>query len=483
MELIRDIYEILELWFTADIDDVYSKPLIVEGVRQVGKTTTINNFLNSKNVECVSIDLSNYTEIHEVINSLNVDKIIDYIKLTYNINTEKLIIFFDEAQTCLKLIQVLKYFREKYPHIKIIVSGSLLSLKINNTNIMYPTGKVNIIEMLPLSFEEFVNNINPSINLKIKECLEKCDVKNFNLVYKEYLKKMYNEYLIVGGMPESVKNYINELNKKSSNNFVKSLITINSIKNSYKNDIKNHFGNENDQQKANAIFDSIHTQMNKENKRFFLSEIPLENRNNDNNKFRNFKFIFWKLFISKMVNYIYFLSDFKIPFNNFVEQTKFKLYYSDVSLYTSTYKIDLNDINFNTPQWNVIKGGVIENFAFNQLKYYLTEINIIDLQLYTYSKNNKNENLEIDFLMYKNDLQPIVIEVKSSTNSKSKSFDKLRNNFTDYNYIKFFDCDLIVGDQYLMIPIYLIGYFTKYIINSNNNNLYEKYKLKVAINK
>lgn len=480
MELKRNINNILNEWYTSNKSDWFSKPLIIEGARQIGKTTTILNFLKSKKNKFAHIDMSVNTNIYQVIKSLDIDLLIDYIKKNYDYDQNKPCIFFDEAQKCLEIIQLLKYFRERYPEIKIIVTGSLLSFKLSDyRNIMFPTGKVNTIHMYPLTFEEFIINVYSDIQDNIVKIIKQCDFQKFNLIYKEELTKIYYEYLIIGGMPESVVNYIESINdKKIDNKFFGSTRNIKQIVTNYLSDIENHFDNPNERKKSLAIFNSIHKQINKENKRFVLNEIEMENRENKNNKFRDFKIAFWKLMLSRMVNYIYYLSEFKMPFNNFDDESRFKIYYSDVGFYTSIYDIDVDDIIFNKPKWTLIKGGVVENFVYNELKYN-SDVTFIDsFNMFTYSKNNKEENIELDFIFDARQLQPFVVEVKSSKNTKSISFDKVRKTNYDINFIKASLKDFNNNGSYLEIPIYLIGYFHKYVINSYDKDMYDKYELK-----
>lgn len=478
MFLKRKINNLLQKWVLAKESESLSKPIMLEGARQVGKTTTILNFFKSNKHDCIYLDLSKQQEVCEIIKTFNLDVLFNYLKDNYNFIYGKTFLFFDESQHCLEIVQAMKYFRELHPKVKLIVTGSLLSLKLSDNSyqnkIMFPTGKIITIELNPLTFEEFVINVNESLNNNVIKYLQEYKIQEFNLLYKDKLLDLYYDYLIVGGMPEAVVEYFE--NKKIISNITNNHNKL--LKDNYKNDIKEHFKNEAEKIKALSVFDSIHKQINKENKRFLIRELDIDNKNNNNNRLRDFKVVFWKLILSRMVNTIYYLEDIKVPSIDYVDNSKFKIYYLDIAFYTSIYNFDKNRIVYSNEQWNYIKGGVTENFVYNEIKYNDKNLSVNSFNIYTYNKNNKNENMEIDFIVETNDINPMVIEVKSSTNVKAKSFNKLIDTKPHWNYIM---CSLnelnIDKDKYLNIPIYLIGYFINHIVNCENYEIINKYKL------
>lgn len=369
------------------------------GQRQVGKTTTIKNFFFKNNIDFAYVDLSKDAKIHEIIKRFDIDDLIQWSKVKYGFNKNSPYIFFDEAQHCLQIVQMLKYFRELNPELRIIVAGNLLQLKLfeNKEKIMYPTGKVLLVKLNPLSFEEFIENIYPNINDQLIDCFRNKNIDSLNVVYKNKLLDSYYKYLLIGGMPKPVASYIESIKNNYPNVFKKSFNDILTLREIYLEDIKDHFGSITEKNKSEAIFTDLHLQISKENKRFIVSNINMKNRENINNRLRDFVIPIRKLMISGIIYSIKYLKELKVPFICFTEESKFKLYYSDISFYTKNYDLSYEQIDTNTNDWNIIKSGVAENFVFNELNNNYP-INLpCAKDWYTYSKKNKNENIKIVF--------------------------------------------------------------------------------------
>lgn len=370
---------------------------------------------------------------------------------------------------------MLKHFNQYYPSIKIIISGDLLSIKLgtkSENRIIFPVGKIITVTLNPLSFEEFVLNVDKNFNNNIVDCLKTYNLSALNLIYKDKLLDLYWDYLMVGGMSESVVDYISEKDIDFLNQKIKD------IKNKYVSYIKNTYKNKTQQIKALSIFESIHKQNNRVNNKFSFRWLDIENKNNCNNRFRDFELVYSKLKISKMINAIEYLDELKIPLIDFANPSKFKIYYSVVSFYTSIYNFNKTKVINNKEEWDYIKGGVTKNFVNNELIHSDNFISTRFSKLYTYSKNNVNENIELDFLIENPIVNPIVLEVKSSKNIKAKSFQKINDLKPNWNFILCSLNDLEIKNKYLSIPIYLIGYFHKYVINSKNHQLVKQYGLK-----
>ena len=192
-------------------NDANNKPLMVLGARQVGKTYIINEFCKNNFKNYISVNLldnDNIVMLYER-KDINSDQKYNYLKtlLNFDIDQEDTILFIDEIQESEELISELKYFCEKHNNVKIICAGSLLGVKLKRFNSSFPVGKVKMINMYPMDFEEFLLANNRKLLLdEIKNAYE----KNTSLPDEIHslCLEFYRFYLITGGMPESVSNFI-----------------------------------------------------------------------------------------------------------------------------------------------------------------------------------------------------------------------------------------------------------------------------------
>ena len=209
----RNFEERLMLWK----EKYNKKPLMVVGVRQIGKTYTIENFCKENFSNYVYINLEKQENIRNIFEStLEPEEIIENIKLYLNIsfNDEETVIFFDECQVSERFIMSLKYFCESPVNYKIICAGSLLGVKINRFTSSFPVGKIRMEYMFPMDFEEFLMALDENLLVnKIKECFS--SMTPLDEVLHEKAIHLYKQYLCIGGMPEAVINFI-ESDKKIS---------------------------------------------------------------------------------------------------------------------------------------------------------------------------------------------------------------------------------------------------------------------------
>ena len=204
----REIIKDLEKWKNSK----NRKPLIVHGARQVGKTYIIKQFGKKYYEDLIYVNFETNKEISmEIGNQIDAKYIINKLELFYGkkILPGKTLIFFDEIQANERALTSLKYFCEDANEYHIIAAGSLLGIAINRTNYSFPVGKVQMLNMYPLSFKEFLVAIGREdlIN-EIKLHFEKNDKMDKNI--HELCLRLYRTYTIVGGMPEVVKIYLEE---------------------------------------------------------------------------------------------------------------------------------------------------------------------------------------------------------------------------------------------------------------------------------
>ncbi len=391
----RKIYQDLITWKNNE-----NKPLIVLGVRQCGKTYIINEFCQKEFKNYRYINLFRDKEIVELYHS-NKSSIEKYnelkLILDFDFEKEDSIIFIDEIQESEELIAELKYFCEEHNNVKIICAGSLLGVKLKRSHFSFPVGKVRLLKMFPMDFEEFLWAMGKdSLANHIRECF--INNKSMGDPLHNIALRFYRTFIITGGMPESILSMINaneDYTKYSEN-------TLNDIIESYFNDMKKYVISDVETLKIRRLYDSLPNQLSNESHKFQYSKIEKQARK------RNYELSLDWLIASKLVIVAHNVTLPEIPLEGFKDSETFKIYLSDVGILRNILKIKMIDIlNDNL---SLYKGVITENYVANQLTTN-------GYNLYYWKNNNESE---IDFLLY-NDDGIIPIEVKAADNTKSKS--------------------------------------------------------------
>ncbi len=402
----RKIYDEILNWKNNNV----TKPLMIIGSRQIGKTYIIEEFCKNEFENFIEINLQKNKKIVEIFEQ-KIDpeekfyKMLLEINKNYNIETD--VVFFDEVQESEQLISDLKYFCESEKPYKIIVAGSLLGVKLKRFHSSFPVGKVEMLNMYSMDFEEFLTALDKGtwIN-EIKRCYN----KNEPIVIHEKLLDLYRIYLYIGGMPESINSYIN--GQENIFNF-KEKIKKNII-DAYISDMSKYIENIFEGAKIEQIYKSIPSQLGNKSKKFQYAKI------NKNARRRDYELPLDWLLASNMVMKCTNLSAIEIPPKAFENPDYFKLYINDVGLLSTLLEIKFNDILLDKPY--IFKGEIAENYVAQQLV-----TNNITLQYYKVDKNN-DENMEIDFILYNND-GIIPIEVKADNHIMAKSLKKFINRY------------------------------------------------------
>ena len=392
----RKIYKELLNWKNTNMQ----KPLMVIGARQIGKTYIINEFCKKEFETYIYINLLEHIEIikifKEQINTAEKFKRMK-IYLDKDINIQNTIIFFDEIQESEELISSLKYFNESEEPFKIICAGSLLGVKLKRMHSSFPVGKVKMLDMYPMDFEEFlIANKNQALIDEIRNCY--MTNTPIDPVLHNKALELYKLYLCVGGMPEAIKNLFE--NDKDILKFDKSIIE--DIYQSYINDMNKYVDNKFEASKIENIYKSIPSQLGNQSNKFQYGKIASNARKRDYETALN-----W-LLSSTMVHKCTILNKVEIPPLGFVIEDHFKLYLSDVGILLNMLQIKYNDIILDTLLQ--YKGIIAENYVATQL---IANKNPL---IYWESGNTA----EVDFVLYNND-GIIPIEVKANDNVSSQS--------------------------------------------------------------
>ena len=297
----RKIYDELINWKNTNIQ----KPLMIIGARQIGKTYIIKKFCEKEFEKNIYINILEHPEIikifKEEISTLEKFNRMK-IYLDIDIDLDNTIIFFDEIQESEELISSLKYFCESEEPFKIICAGSLLGVKLKRMKTSFPVGKVKMLNMYPMDFEEFLI-ANGNINLinEIRKCYE--TNTPIDSVLHEKTLNLYRLYLCVGGMPEAIKNLLD--NNKDILKFDKSIIE--DIIQSYLNDMNKYVQNKSEAVKVETIYKSIPSQLGNKSNKFQYGKIS------SNARKRDYETALDWLISSTMVNKCPILNKVEIP--------------------------------------------------------------------------------------------------------------------------------------------------------------------------
>ena len=411
------------------------KPLMVIGARQIGKTYTIEKFINENFEEHLMFNVEKEEAVKNIFEkSIDDEEVVRELELYLNkkIDLDKTIIFFDEVQESERLITSLKYFCESSKPYKIICAGSLLGVKLERFKGSFPVGKVHIEYMYPLNFEEFLIACGKEmLRDKIKEC--------FNLMspipefaHKEALK-LYREYLCIGGMPEAVNNFIN--NEQDVLKFDNSIL--NDIKLSYIANMNKHIENKSESIKIETVYNSIPKQLAKENKNFQYTILE------ENARGRKYKSPIEWLIASKIVLMAKKINKVQDPLKTFEDDKTFKLYLSDIGLLTNITNIRFNQIMLDEDF--IFKGVITENYVAQELASK-------EISLYYWESDG---NAKVDFLISTDD-GIIPIEVKSGINNRSKSLNVYIEQNKPKYAIRFSTRNFGFENNIKSIPLYAV---------------------------
>ena len=385
----RKIYNKLLEWKN---NDENKKPLMVLGVRQCGKTYVIKDFCKNEFENVCVINLLERDDIIELFSRpINSEEKYNILKtmLNYDIEDENTVLFIDEIQESEDLISQLKFFCENHNNVNIICAGSLLGVKLKRLKKSFPVGKVWMIDMFPMDFEEFLvaNNREKFVDL-LKDCFD--NNKFLGSPLHEELLRYYRIYLLTGGMPEAIQNIVD-----ANLDYVKYDIKI--LKNilaSYYKDMRKHVKNEAEALKIERVYRTLPSQLMNASKKFQISNVD------ENGKMERYE--------TAMIIKCECVSLPEIPLKGFVDNETFKFYLSDVGILCTILGLSVRDIV--TDNISLYKGIIAENFVANQLL-----CNGFDL---FYWKNTATA--EVDFLLYTAD-GVIPVEVKAGENTQSKS--------------------------------------------------------------
>lgn len=430
----------------------YRKPLILKGVRQVGKTWILKEFgkLYYKNIAYFNFDENKeYKQFFET--TKNVERILQNLMLAsgQKIEPENTLIIFDEVQDCPEVINSMKYFCENAPQYHVACAGSLLGITLAKPS-SFPVGKVNFMQINPMTFTEFLLANGDENLAKFIEQIDKIEPipdAFFNPLY-EKLKMYY----VTGGMPESVLMWAKARDVNAMQDTLFEIIT------AYERDFAKH-PNVSEFPKISMIWNSIPSQLARENKKFLYKVVK------NGARAREYEDALQWLVSAQLVYKIYRNTAPSLPIAAYDDVSAFKIYLADVGLLRRLAQLAPTAFAEGNRLFTEFKGALTENYVLQAL---LTQFEVMPRYW-----SQTNPPYEVDFLIQReNDIFPI--EVKSEANINSRSLKKFKELFPNQTKlrIRFSLNNLKLDDDMLNIPLFMADYTDKLIeLALKENNL------------
>jgi predicted AAA+ superfamily ATPase len=428
----RTVYRSLEEWKKSD----RRKPLVVNGARQVGKTYALKHFgkTSYKNIAYLNFEkdekLSRYFD-----QTLDPKKLINILSIHTEVNIEpdETLLVLDEIQECPKALNSLKYFCEEANEYHVVAAGSLLGVKIAGEK-GFPVGKVNFLTMYPLTFFEFLEALGQNKTRSLLEELSK--VEPIPIPLHEKLVESLKLYFFIGGMPEAVAEYI----KSERLPFVREIQQ--EILSSYEKDFAKH-APPHEIMKITTVWQQVHRQLAKENKKFIFSAIRKSARGRDYEEA-----IQW-LADAGLIHKSHLVESPKFPLSAYADSQIFKIFLSDVGLLGAQSQLSAQTILEGDLLFTEFKGALTENYVAQE--WLATQ----KKALYYWTSEG---TAEIDFLIEENHaIYPL--EVKAGTSKKKKSLLVYDQKYTPSQLVRASLMNLKHDGNLYNYPLYLISRF------------------------
>ena len=410
------------------------KPLLLTGVRQVGKTYIVNKYLKDTYNDYIYVNLEKQEDVASIFEeTTDSNRIISGLEqlLGRAIGPETPL-FIDEIQRCERAITSLKYFCEDKTEYTVIGAGSLLGVKLSRFESSFPVGKVDIKTLYPLSFDEFLIACGEEKLLEgIREAYNICSALPSGI--HEKALRIYHDYLMVGGMPEAVLNYIQ--NQKNTVLFNDSIHE--NLRLAYLADMTKYTYSAAEGVKITEIYASIPRQLAKPNPKFKYNEVrPRANR-------RDFSAPLDWLIASGLVITVKKLDAPLSPLKGYISESGEKVYVSDVGLLRTMCGLKYRDLLPETD--NIYKGAVIENYVVEEFRSKGRNLNYF----------KPSESMEID-LIYDDGQNIIPVEIKSGRHKRSTSLKNYIDKYSPPYAIRISERNFGEIDGIRSIPLYAV---------------------------
>ncbi|MDR1068191.1 MAG: ATP-binding protein [Clostridiales Family XIII bacterium] len=409
------------------------KPLIIRGARQVGKTWLMKEFGDEAFAKCVYISFDNNRVMRELfVPDLDITRLITGIELYagHKIDPENTLIIFDEVQEVPQALTSLKYFNENAPQYQIICAGSLLGVALHQGT-SFPVGKVEFLDLYPLSFTEFMRAMGKE---QFVSLLKHGDFAMATTFKQEYIG-LLKHYYYVGGMPEAVLSFAQNGDFNETREIQRRILA------AYEQDFSKHAPAE-IVPRIRMLWNSIPAQLTKENKKFIYGLVK------EGARAREYEYALMWLTDCGLVHKVHRAAAPSLPLKAYEDLKAFKLFLVDVGLLSCMTRLRQDVLLDGNELFKEFKGALTEQYVLQQLK------TMPDVE--TYYWTNARNTSEIDFLL---DVGSAVVplEVKAEVNLQSKSLKAFADKFRPALSLRSSMSDYKREDRLLNLPLYAIG--------------------------
>ncbi len=408
------------------------KPLIIRGARQVGKTWLMKEFGKTAYKASIYINFDNNPQMATLFASdMNTDRLITGIELYagQKIDADHSLLIFDEVQEVPLALTALKYFNENAPQYHIVCAGSMLGVALHQGT-SFPVGKVEFLDLSPLSFSEFMLAMNKA---PFVELLDNGDFEMATTFRQEYVE-LLKQYYFIGGMPEAVQAYTDNSDFNEVRDIQQRLLT------AYEQDFSKHAPND-VVPRIRMLWNSIPSQLTKENKKFIYGLIK------EGARAKEFEMALMWLVDCGLVHMVQRVTVPNLPLKAYVDLKAFKLFVVDVGLLCCMTRLSQSVLLDCDLLFKEFKGALTEQYVLQQLD------TLKGLEVYYWT--NDRGSAEVDFLVDTGDMV-IPIEVKAETNLKAKSLRSYYDQFHPRIAIRSSMTDFKREDWLLNLPLWAI---------------------------
>lgn len=429
MQFKREIYEELKAWKTKP----RRKPLLLMGARQIGKTTVLKSFGEGEYDSYLYLNLEKQVEVHGFFTKdKSPQPILNNLSLIHGtpIEPNKTLIILDEIQECRDALIALKYFQEEMPDIHIVGAGSLLGLSLGNTR-SFPVGKVEIVDMYPLTFTEYLFNANKNQYKTYHHFLDNDSIDQIPDAFFEPLHKSFKEYLLFGGMPEVASHFL------ENRNIVDAQGIQDQILRAYELDFVKHADKTN-ATKIQHIWNSLPSQLAKENKKFLYNVIRSGARA------REYEEALQWLKEAGLIYKVSRVEKVGVPLKAYEDLSVFKLYLFETGMLMRLAGLDPRTYIDGDQFFTEFKGSIAENYVAQSLKKRYNQAP---------SYWTSEGKAEVDFITEYLGLS-IPIEVKSGSATKAKSLAVYKQRYNPKLRVRVSNLNLKLTDDLLNVPLF-----------------------------
>lgn len=414
-------------------------PILIQGARQIGKTWVMKEFgkRHFRNVLEVNFDM--HQDIAELFKrTKDPHRLISELQLfaDFKIEAGQTLLIFDEIQASEEALNSLKYFAELMPDLHIVAAGSLLGVAVKHKNMTVPVGKVEILNMYPVSFDEYFHTSKPHL----WEALQKAErPEALPVALLQSLNEHYRQYLICGGMPKAALAMLNGEGTSKVDEELHNIVAM------YEADFSK-YATSTEVIRIGQIWRSLPSQLAKENRKFIYKVVRTGARA------REYEDALMWLQSAGLVCLVNAVSKAGLPLSAYKELSTFKVYSLDCGVLRYLCRLPAEALLGNTPAFAEMKGAVTENFVLQSILPYL------ECDPYYWTSDGK---AEVDFVtQIGTDIVPI--EVKAGASLSGQSLKSYSDKFQPKKMIRLAQTDLYVKENLLSVPLPLAFMFKKF---------------------